>query len=281
MKKIILPSHYNYVGVFLTFSCQLSCSYCINKHRKSNPKYKQLTTEDWIKGLNRLELKDDLPISLQGGEPTLYPGFYNVVNGIKPELNIDILTNAMFNVDEFIRRIKPDRCRRVAPYASIRISYHPERMELTSTMEKVLKLLDNGYSVGVWIVDHPRDGKVAKICYELMLQEKIDVRMKEFLGEFEGKHYGTYFYPKAVDGKKKNCLCKPSELLIAPDGSIHRCHYELYNNVRAYAHLLDAHVKPISDFRACETMGLCNPCDVKLKTDRFQKFGHCSVVIKE
>ncbi len=281
MKKIILPFNYNYVGVFLTFDCNVECSYCINRDKGSNPKYKQLSSDDWIKGLNRLVLKDDLPITLQGGEPSLHPGFYKIINGIKKESNIDIITNGMFDVKEFMRRVKPDRCRRNAPYASIRVSFHTERMELTGTIERVEALLDGGYSVGVWIVDHPRDTKIVHISQALMLEQGIDCRLKEFLGQFKDKYYGTYLHPKAVDGIPKSCLCKPSELLIAPNGSVHRCHYELYNNVRAYAHILDAHVKPISDFRPCETMGLCNPCDQKLKTDRFQKFGHCSTEIKE
>ncbi len=34
-------------------------------------------------------------------------------------------------------------------------------------------------------------------------------------------------------------------------------------------------------FRECDVFGHCNPCDVKLKTNRFQEFGHTSVEIIE
>ena len=34
------------------------------------------------------------------------------------------------------------------------------------------------------------------------------------------------------------------------------------------------------DFRDCNRFGECNPCDVKLKNNRFQQFGTCSVTIK-
>lgn len=281
MKSVILPQQYNYVGVFLTFACQLKCSYCINHFRAASPKYKQLSGKDWIRGLNRLELKDDLPISIQGGEPTLHPDFYEIINGIDSNKHIDILTNGMFDVEEFVKKIKPERLKRNSPYASIRFSYHQETMDLSTLIEKVLYLQERGYHVGVWPLDHPRDTKLIHIADSVMKEKGIDSRVKEFLGEYNGKMYGTYLYPKAVDGKRKKCLCKPSEMLIAPDGSIYRCHYELYNHVRAYAHILDAHVKPYDKPVSCETMGLCNPCDIKLKNDRFQVFGHCSVEIVE
>ena len=33
-------------------------------------------------------------------------------------------------------------------------------------------------------------------------------------------------------------------------------------------------------FRPCEVYGHCNPCDIKVKTNRFQVFGHTSVEIR-
>ena len=38
--------------------------------------------------------------------------------------------------------------------------------------------------------------------------------------------------------------------------------------------------KKIEEFRPCEFYGDCNPCDVKVKTNRFQIFGHTSVEMK-
>lgn len=36
----------------------------------------------------------------------------------------------------------------------------------------------------------------------------------------------------------------------------------------------------LEKFRPCEFYGNCNPCDVKVKTDRFQVFGHTSCEIQ-
>ena len=35
----------------------------------------------------------------------------------------------------------------------------------------------------------------------------------------------------------------------------------------------------IDEYRDCYVYGDCNPCDVKVKTNRFQQFGHTSVDI--
>jgi len=32
--------------------------------------------------------------------------------------------------------------------------------------------------------------------------------------------------------------------------------------------------------RPCDALGLCNPCDINVKTNRFQQFGHTSVDIR-
>jgi len=40
--------------------------------------------------LNRLDCPVDLPITLQGGEPSLHPDFIWIIKNIKKSLNIDI-----------------------------------------------------------------------------------------------------------------------------------------------------------------------------------------------
>ena len=78
---ITLPSHFNYIALFLTLSCNLKCPYCINLNeagasRKSVMR-EVVSAKVWLDFLNRLEItSEDLPLTFQGGEPTLYPYFY-------------------------------------------------------------------------------------------------------------------------------------------------------------------------------------------------------------
>jgi hypothetical protein len=138
---------------------------------------------------------------------------------------------------------------------------------------RVSKLRDKGYSVGVWIVNNPKD-KLIGIYQQAFIAAGIDCRLKEYL---DGKTNGTY---KFMDMQgKKNVLCKPSELLIGPDGGIYRCHGDLYSGRPSYANIQDTDINIIGDYTHCRKVD-CASCDIKVKYDRFQVSGHCSVDIK-
>ena len=70
-------------------------------------------------------------------------------------------------------------------------------------------------------------------------------------------------------------------LIIGPDGHVFRCHADLYEGREAIGHLLDKEVPLPGEFRECGFFGFCNPCDIKVKTNRFQEFGHTSVEIRQ
>ncbi len=281
LPEIRLGEGFNYVGVFLTFRCNYQCSYCINKHSGSIRQSRMLTAPEWVEGLNRLNLPADMPISLQGGEPTLHPGFYEIVNRVREETPIDLLTNMQFDIKEFTSRIGPGRIKRQAPYASIRVSYHPQVMDLGRTMEKALALQERGYSIGLFGVLHPDQEEVILTAQEKCRAAGLDFRTKEFLGVFEGRLYGHYLFPEAVLGESHEPVrCRNSEMLIDPAGFIFRCHHDVYKGVNPIGHILDADLKMERQFRDCQFFGKCNPCDIKLKNNRFQQFGHCAVEIE-
>lgn len=282
MKPLIIPESYNYIAVFLTLNCNLSCSFCINDFgtKARRVARRPLSGKEWADGLNRIISRPDLPVTLQGGEPTLHRDFIYIVNNIKPELNIDVLTNLR---DEkiFIGKIEPNRLKRAAPYASIRVSYHPEQMDLSKLVDKVLKMRDADFSVGIWGVMHPDRKEEIKIAQKICKNKGIDFRTKEFLGEHKGKIYGQYRHPEAISKKtKKTVFCKTSELIIGSSGDIYRCTADVYENRQPIGHILDPDFQIKDKFKTCDWFGHCNPCDIKIKTNRFQVFGHSSVEIK-
>lgn len=280
MKPVIIPSRYNYIAGFLSLACNLRCSYCINRFDTFRYEKGFLPGEDWVRGLNRIVSRSDLPVTLGGGEPSLHPDFIHILNHINPELNIDILTNLQFDIDNFMRRVDPKRIKRLAPYASIRVSYHPEVMQLEPLVEKVLRMQEAGYSIGIWGVSHPNQEGEIRRAQEYAASRGIDFRAKEFLGEYNGKMHGTIKYPGACDRMfKRHVLCRTTELIIGPAGSIYRCHSDLYEGREPIGHILDPDFEINDSPRPCETFGHCNPCDVKIKTNRFQIFGHTSVEI--
>lgn len=281
MKKIELPDSYSYIGVFLTLSCNLSCSYCINHLVGLKKGRKLLRAEEWAQGLSRISSSRKIPISLQGGEPTIHPDFYQIVRSIPDSIEMDLLTNIQFDPDEFAKNIPLNKFNRNAPYAAIRVSYHPETMNFEETKIKVKRLMSLGFKVGVYGVLHPSQSEEIMRAKSICENEGIDFRTKEFLGLHEGKLHGTYAYPGAVFSENiRSCLCKTSELLIDPFGDIFRCHHDLYNRLNPIGNILDPEFAIIDEYRPCAFFGKCNPCDVKLKTDYLQRYGHTSVAIK-
>ncbi|OGQ56940.1 MAG: hypothetical protein A3J24_00475 [Deltaproteobacteria bacterium RIFCSPLOWO2_02_FULL_53_8] len=282
LKPIILPEHYNYAAFFLTLACNLTCSYCINRFGEDGFVKKRLTGKEVAAGINRIVSRNDLPITLQGGEPSIHKDFIYIVNNIKPELNIDILTNLQFDVDEFMKNVPPDRVKRNSPYASIRVSYHPQVMELEPLMKKVLKMQHAGYSIGIWSVLHPSQEQIVRDAQIRCQDAGIDFRFKEFLGEHEGKLHGTYRYDGACEKKfMKTVMCKTTELIIGSDGSVYRCHSDLYEGRPSVGNIIDPAFELEDIWRPCDAFGHCNPCDIKVKTNRFQTYGHTSVEIEE
>jgi len=223
----------------------------------------------------------DLPVTLQGGEPSLHPDFFWIIKNIRSDINIDILTNLTFDIKQFIHEINPSRLSRKAKYPNIRVSYHPEYMELNSLIQKVLEMQDAGFSIGVYGVMHPllllKMEEAGLACRKV----GIDFRTKEFLGEHDNLLYGNYLYKNAVgNDKRKRCLCRSTDLIIGPTAEVFRCHHDLYKNFPAIGSLLDNNIELTYSFRECSEFGDCNPCDIKVKTNRFQIFGHTSVEIK-
>ena len=277
----------NYIAFFLTLACNLKCPYCINHAGGSlDEGRKHLSARDWIKAIDRIEIKNGTPITLQGGEPTLYKGFYEIVNGAKEDIKMDLLTNSMFDVNEFIRNVPVRRLQREAKYAPVRFSYHPGQNDVDDLIRKAHKLEEAGFRIGIYGINHPDKKIFSKIeeARNKCLENNIDFRFKEYLGFYDDVFYGEYKYKDACEAKKmKHCLCRTSELLVDPAGYVFRCHSDLYKNRNKVAHILDDDftIEKLDDYIPCDNYGDCNPCDIKVKTNRFQQFGHTSVDIIE
>ncbi|HLW57196.1 MAG TPA: hypothetical protein VKY27_07410 [Bacteriovoracaceae bacterium] len=282
MKEVLVPSTYKYVGVFLTLSCNLSCSYCINHLVGLKSGRKLLSGQEWGRALSRLKFTGPkLPLTLQGGEPTIHKHFYEIVNSIHDDFELDLLTNIQFDPKVFAQNISTKKFNRDAPYAPIRVSYHPETMDFDETKNKVLELMNLGFRVGLYTVAHPDAMEEIERIKVICEREGIDFRTKEFLGVHQGVRYGQYRWDDACFvTERKNCLCKTTELLIDPFGDVYRCHHDLYNKISPVGNLLDPDFEIEDIYRECAFFGNCNPCDVKVKNNYLQEFGHTSVDIK-
>lgn len=279
---VIVPPETNYISISLTFRCPLNCPYCINDYTagvKINEADNEVPGDMWVKALNRLQIPKNVPLTLEGGEPSLHSGFYEIIDGVKNKINI--LTNLCFDVDEFIDMVDTRKimhgCDRA--FKPIRISYHALTMDMMETVGKAELLQEAGFGVGIFGLSHPehveQNIKMAEECRKRRLYFYI----KDFLGYYQGKLFGHFRYPDSLDGSKLECHCSSNELLIGPNGDIYKCHRDMYAGELPLSSIFDSDLVIEHKSRPCYLYGKCNPCDVKFKTNRYLKAGNSSVEI--
>lgn len=287
LAPIIVPAEYDYLGVYLTDACHLRCEYCITRHHGAQygrNRLPMLEPRQWIAGLNRLDLPADVPITLQGGEPFLYKGIWAILENVRHKMDILTALPPFLGRREFLRLRTLEWNRREAPYPRIRVSYHCGQNQYEDLIRRIADLQDL-VSIGMYYLDTPatRPEEIAAIR-AFAAKYGVEVRSKEFLGRWGRQVFGTYLYPEAVAGTRLPypVWCKNTVIPIAPDGTIYRCHSDLYFQRRRHAlgNLMDERFEFPQSHQICDNFGLCSECDVKVKTNRYQQYGYTSVDIR-
>jgi sulfatase maturation enzyme AslB (radical SAM superfamily) len=276
-----IPSGINYIELYSTLRCNLNCSYCINKVGSFKKITNELSAQEFLSWINSTNF-GDIPLTLGGGEPTIRKDFYELVNGIKPEVKIDLLTNLHFDIQEFIDKVDTNKFSHVGDgaYKAIRVSYHPTQMDPVDLVDKVSFLQDAGFSIGIFGISHPENIGYNVQMSEISRKKGVFFFIKEFLGIYNEHLFGFYKYLGSLSGEKEHAICRTSELLIGPTGDVFKCHRDLYANENIVGSIKDKDFIPLFAFRACPNFGECNYCDVKHKMNRFLEAGSCSVEIK-
>lgn len=279
-----LPDSLNYIGLFLTLECNLNCSYCINDPEQSGRRNvlfpieskslrKALTPEQWVLALGRIPFRQDLPITLQGGEPMLYWGGkgLGLIMSETPHY-FDLLTNFALKPEVFARNLlgQQAKLKRDAPYPSIRVSYHADEMNRTwdgrgfgELVDRCAALREHGFrvspvkaesDVGIYMVAHPENRVTPEM--EAIYSNRVPFETKEFLGVHDDVLYGNYLYPFSIDLIARGihvhtlrCECRTTELLIDPLGFIWGCHFYLYEAWSQGG--------PMAEFRQLEINDFC------------------------
>lgn len=271
----------------------MHCGYCINLYgdisRTSLIRGRcYLDTTEWIKAINRFDVPEDLPVTLQGGEPSLNKGFYDVIAGSKEEIKFEIITNLSFNIDEFKYKVPVNRLAMNLNRPSIRVSYHPGQNEIDELIYKASILQKSGFRIAIYGVSHPDKKISASLCVarSKCISAEIDFFWREFTGIWNGRLYGRYGYNIdsmfMLGDEYKSCMCRTNEFLIDPFGLVYRCYSDMYNGRLPIGHILDENFneESIGIFRSCDYYGSCNPCNIKINEYRPKTKGRPSVEIK-
>ncbi len=280
-----LPPEINYVGLFLSFACNLDCVYCINDPAQrggrsamtAGPR-REMPPDHWRHALGRFPVRDDLPLTFQGGEPLLYwggRGLGALLAGTSHRF--DLLTNLALPPERMARCLDGTVAplKREAPYPTVRVSYHPAEMDrlwgngIETLLGRCEALADLGFTVtpdkassdvGLYLVAHP-DNTPYEEPARRAAAGRVPFETKAFLGRHNGRTYGTYLYPFSTDlieggyaGTPLSCRCRTTEILVDPLGFVWPCHLYLYETWLNGAPSAAYAAAEARDFRMDETV---------------------------
>lgn len=286
LQPLVVPVITDYVGIYLTNRCFLSCPYCITNYNEKFINIKgaaELKPAQWVEALNRLQLPDGIPLTLQGGEPFLYDGIWEILENVHHKMDILTALPPGLTTEKFKKLCTLDWNKRPAPYPTIRVSFHKNQNDYKILIDRI-KELQEVLNIGLYHIDHPGYPELIHEIRDYAKKQGVEFRTKEFLGKFDGRDYLTYRYPDACEGKvvRKNVWCRNTVLPVGCDATVYRCHADLYahRTEMALGNLLDPDLKLEHRHRDCAVYGTCSPCDVKIKTNHLQEYGYTSVDIR-
>lgn len=265
---VSFPKEFDYLSVFLTFRCQYGCEYCQNRQQKEfRPERYEISARQWIEGLNRLELPEGFPVTFEGGEPSLHPGFFEILRQVRHPVNF--LSNFEFDVQKLIANVPASALRSPSPaYNPIRITFHPGWSSEARVIGKAHLLQEAGYSLSIYGVSHPDHVENLRGLQIRFADRGIDFRIKPFYGLAHGMAWGSYAYPDAWrNGHRKIRNCRLRSVLFDPQGDLYRCHRELFVGKNSRGNLNHPGFRLRYELEPCWRYGECSPCDVKIATN--------------
>ena len=228
------------------YACNYNCSYCYTPKPESSsfPKdHKYQTTYRGVREVvkaweNIAQRYGSCRIRMDGGEPSMYPKFPEIVRELSAMHYLQMKTNLSFDVDNFVQWGDPARVR-------IDASFHCEHILLAPFLAKLKTLKENNFKVIVSFVTYPplmRDVEVYKSAIEEL---GVPFIIHPFSGEYQGKRYPDNYSKTeavqitaadhksvteldwrkedAVAKEKKQCRMGQMYARIYPDGSVYRC----------------------------------------------------------
>ncbi|HBA85642.1 MAG TPA: hypothetical protein DCZ95_16290 [Verrucomicrobia bacterium] len=227
----------HYYGVFLSFRCPFSCSFCVRRfHADRLAQYEEISGNRWIDYLSMLHT-DGLPLVFQGGEPGLHRDFAEIIHFLSPLHRIQIVTNLAFDVRKFAKTVDPALLNRETDLIPILACFHPEEFTPQEFVERAFYLHAAGFRMRITgFTDSTRQ----RAMDEMILLSKdngLDFKQAEFLDWYQDRFYGgSEGLLYAQLDHEANRL---PALLYAPDGSIHGSHHHLYEKAQPMGHIFD------------------------------------------
>lgn len=114
-------------GLDLTYACNYHCPYCVLP-----PVTKHKTVDEWVAAWERVYRKHGrCYIYMSGGEPSIYPGFYALIQTLTQMHTVDLCTNLSWRVERLVPEILPELFR-------ISATFHPTQVPFEEFLPKAV-----------------------------------------------------------------------------------------------------------------------------------------------
>lgn len=249
--------HSNVLIPFLTLTCNFLCEYCITKFAPDHDfSFDPLEPSKWSDFLNSTEGISD--IIFNGGEPTLYPQFHQIINSLRPLNLLAIGTNYSPLATKSLLQISP------RGDLILDGSFHPHFISFHDISQNLLELKAVPFKVRVHYLNYPG----FKFSPTNLLHDFSIQGIDAFIQQYEG-FWDKVLLPKpsklpacSLQAKKTVKCTRSIYTPMAPDGNIYFCHYLMYSQIPlgVLGHITDQVVN-FPDHLVCPHYGWCSPCD--------------------
>ena len=227
--------------IYPTLRCNLSCPYCVNEQMGQVRKDHDLPPpERWAEAVNR----EGRHVVFTGGEPFLYPGFPELVNGVGRALKVRVYTNLSLDLENLLARI----ARPVHFY----VSWHP----LCRNRERFLDNLrvlaaSKHFTFGAHAIEAEETKDLLADDLAWFRDQGMDIAVDPDQRDFMGSDPANAALVE----------CCRRIYLIGPEGARFQCVSHLVRDMAAMENIFDGPLGPAEQTIRCADFGRCAPCD--------------------
>lgn len=246
-------------GWDLCYSCNYRCPYC-GVWEKESGKELSLDVDQWLTIWDGIFDKyGGCHIFMSGGEPSVYPHFYELVKKLTVKHSVEICTNLSWAVDDLISAIHPSKLK-IAP------TFHPSQAEFKDFFRQAIKAKEylpnsqiyyvaySGEQIkempersrrlkdyGIKLIPYPLRGN--QVILNSVEEEAIIREVSPYVGE------KIEYQLKKISPQGKLCRAGQYYAVIRADGSVDRCSQYQTGEV---GNFLDKDFKLSSNPKPCE-----------------------------
>lgn len=229
----------------LLYACNYRCPYCFNYSRRDSHKRKEtyISAAELGRCWERMFKKFGiLKVHLEGGEPSIYPSFVEIIKRITDKHKVAMTTNLSGNFETFVNEVDPSRIE-----DWIEACFHPIHACYNEFLKKAAVLKNNGFPIRINFSCYPPQLKLLEYYKQKFESEGFQFMLVPFQGNYRGKQYPRSYskqereslYRLMQDNKKfaenfkhqlegistKGKLCRAGQkyAFIDSDGFVFRC----------------------------------------------------------